>query len=96
MIRLEQVRSQREPILRLAANYGIRRVRLFGSVARGAVGLESDWMSRWILNRAVVSWHQVGFKQDLEALRACRADVVAEGGISPCLETSIRQEALPL
>src|SRR5262249_34776480 len=38
----DQVRSQREAILQLAAKYGIRQVRVFGSAARGEAGAGSD------------------------------------------------------
>ena len=42
MNRIQQLRTQREAILRLAGRYGIRRVRVFGSVARGEDHKDSD------------------------------------------------------
>jgi len=96
MDRLHQVRSRRETILQLAAKYGIRRVRLFGSVARGNAGPESDLdvLVDFEPGRSLLD--QVGFEQDLEALLGCRVEVVAEGGISPYLEARILHEATPL
>ena len=93
---LDQVRSQREAILRLAAHYGIRRVRVFGSVARGQAGAASDLdvLVDFEPGRSLLD--QVGFEQDLEALLGCRAEVVVEGGISPYLEARILREAVPL
>lgn len=96
MIRLDQIRRQRDAILQLAAKYGIRRIRLFGSVARAEAGPESDLdvLVDFEPGRSLLD--QVGFEQDLEALLGCRVEVLAEGGISPYLETRILQEALPL
>jgi uncharacterized protein len=42
-MRLEQLLEEnREQILRIAAEHGAREVRIFGSVARGEAGRESD------------------------------------------------------
>jgi len=91
-----QIRSQRDAILRLAARYGIRNVRLFGSVARGESTAQSDVdvLVDFEPGRSLLD--QVGFEQDLEALLGCNVDVVAEGGISPYLEARILREARPL
>lgn len=96
MDRVDQIRRQREAILKLAAGYGIGRVRIFGSVARGESHAESDLdvLVDFEPGRSLLD--QVGFQQDLEALIGCRVDVVAEGGISPYLEARILQEAVPL
>jgi predicted nucleotidyltransferase len=96
MIRLDDVRHQREAILQLAARYGIRRVRVFGSVARGQARAASDLdvLVDFEPGRSLLD--QVGFEQDLEALLGCRVEVVAEGGISPYLEPRILREAIPL
>lgn len=94
--RLSRVRGQREAILRLAASYGVRRVRLFGSVARGEdrPGSDLDVLVDFGPGRSLLD--QVGFEQDLEALLGCKVEVVVEGGISPYLEAGILQEAVPL
>ena len=96
MNRLERVRQNREAILLLATRYGIRRVRLFGSVARGADRPDSDLdvLVDFEPGRSLLD--QVGFEQELESLLGCRVDVVAEGGISPYLEAGILREAVPL
>jgi predicted nucleotidyltransferase len=96
MIRLDQVRQQREAILQLAAKHGARRVRLFGSVARGESGPASDVdvLVDFEPGRSLLD--QVGFEQDLEDLLGCRVEVVVEGGVSPYLAARIMQEAVPL
>ena len=96
MIRLSEVRRQRDAILRLASKYGVRSVRLFGSVARGEPHVHSDLdvLADFEPDRSLLD--QVGFEQDLEVLLGCRVEVVAEGGISPYLEDRILREAVPL
>jgi predicted nucleotidyltransferase len=93
MNRIEQIRSNRDAIFRLAARYGIRKVRLFGSVVRGESGPNSDVDVLVDIEPGRSLLDQVGFEQDLESLLGCKVDVVVEGGISPYLETRILQEA---
>ena len=94
--RLQQIRDQRDVILRLAAQYGIRSVRLFGSVVRGEARADSDVdvLIDFEPGRSLLD--QVGFEQDLEALLGCKVDVVVEGGLSPYLQDRILHEARPL
>lgn len=96
MIQVSQVRDRRDAILRLAEKYGIRRVRLFGSVARGESNPSSDLdvLVDFEPGRSLLD--QIGFEQDLTVLLDCRVEVVAEGGLSPYLEQRILDEALPL
>ena len=96
MQQLDQIRAQRAKILQLANLHGVRRIRLFGSVARGEAGPESDLdvLADFEPGRSLLD--QVGFEQDLEDLLKCPVEVVAEGGVSPYLEEQILREALPL
>jgi len=93
---LDQIRNHRKAILQMAEKYGIRRVRVFGSVVRQAATPESDVdiLVDFEPGRSLLD--QVGFEQDLEALLGCTVEVLAEGGISPYLESRILQEAVPL
>jgi predicted nucleotidyltransferase len=96
MGQLDFIREQREAILRLAKSYGIRRVRIFGSVARGEDRPDSDIdvLVEFEPGRSLLD--QVGFRQDLEEMLGRKVDVVSEGGISQYLETRILGEAIPL
>lgn len=91
-----QIRNQRDAILGIAQKYGIRRVRLFGSVARGDTAATSDIdvLVDFEPGRSLLD--QVGFEQELQSLLGCAVDVVAEGGVSPYLADRILQEAQPL
>ena len=96
MATVQSVASHRDEILRIAARYGVRRVRLFGSVSRGDARPDSDidLLVELAPGRSLLD--QVGFQQDVEELLGLPVDVVVEGGISPYLEASILNEAQPL
>ena len=94
MTRLLQ--RQRGAILRIAANYGARNIRIFGSISRGVETEHSDVDLLVDLEPGRSLLDQVGLKQELEELLGRSVDVVVEGGISPYLEERILAEAVPL
>jgi predicted nucleotidyltransferase len=96
MSQLDIIRQRREEILRLAEGYGIRRVRIFGSIARGEDRPESDIDVLVAFEPGRSLLDQVGFRQDLEEMLGRRVDVVSERGISPYLQDRILAEAVPL
>jgi predicted nucleotidyltransferase len=93
---LEEVRRRRAEIERIANRYGAHDVRIFGSVARGEVGPDSDLdvLVRFEPGRSLLD--QTGLQLDLVDLLGCKVDVVSEGGISPYLKDDILGEAIPL
>jgi predicted nucleotidyltransferase len=88
--------QHRAAILRIAAKFGARNVRVFGSTARGAALPISDIDILVDLDAGRSLLDQVGLQQELEELLGCKVDVVVEGGISPYLEERILTEAVPL
>jgi len=96
MIRLDDLRRRKTAIMQLAAKYGIRRVRVFGSVAREQAGTSSDVDLLVDFEQGRSLLDQVGFQQDVGDLLGCQVDVVAEGGISPYLEPRIMEDAVAL
>ena len=92
----ELLESRRNEILNLAARYGAKNLRVFGSVARGegVPGSDLDLLVDMEKGRNLLDL--VGFWQDLEELLGCHVDVITEGGISPYLRERIYAEALPL
>jgi predicted nucleotidyltransferase len=93
---LDQVRRHRTDIQRMAAKYGARDVRIFGSVARGAAGPASDVDVLVAFEPGRSLLDLVGLEQDLSELLGCKVDVVSEGGISPYLDDHILREAVAL
>jgi len=92
----EQVMAQRDQILRLAAQYGARRVRLFGSVARGETRPESDVDFLVDLEPGRSLFDLGGLLMALEALLGCNVDVVTTNGLRPRIRARVLQEAVSL
>jgi uncharacterized protein len=90
---LEQHRAS---ILSIAAKFGARNVRVFGSTAREDANETSDIDILVELEAGRSLLDQVGLQQSLEQLLGRRVDIVVEGGISPYLEQQILSEAVPL
>jgi predicted nucleotidyltransferase len=92
----ERLEERREEILRAAARYGASNVRIFGSVARGEAGPESDVdvlvdleLGRSLLDHAALLL-------ELEALLGCPVDVVTERGLRARFRERVLREAVPL
>jgi predicted nucleotidyltransferase len=89
--------GKREQILSIAARYGASNVRVFGSVARGEAGEDSDidllvdqdW-SR------LTGWGGMGLIVDLEELLGRKVDVATVGEIKPAIRELVEKEAIPL
>ena len=92
----ELLTRNREKIIELAARFGARSVRVFGSHARGDAVSGSDVDLLVDLEDGRTLFDHVGLWQELEELLGCRVDVVVTGGISPYLKDRIVGEAKPL
>jgi predicted nucleotidyltransferase len=90
------LQKQREAILRIAAKYGARNVRVFGSMVDRTDAENSDVDLLVDLEAGRSLLDQVGLKQELEELLGRSVDIVVEGGISPYLKERIFAEAVPL
>lgn len=93
---IEVLKSKRAEIARLAARYGVERVRIFGSLARGQATPDSDIDFLVVFKRGKTLLDLIGFRQDLEELLGRKVDVVSERGVSPHLRNRIFSEAVPL
>ncbi len=93
---LNSIRSQRDAILRLTTGRGARKVRLFGSVARGESRPESDvdFLVEFEPGRSLLD--HGGLIADLEQLLACNVDVISERGLRPRFRDRVLQEAVAL
>ena len=90
------VRDKGDEIRRIAARHGARNVRVFGSVARGEAGPESD-VDLLIEEEATTTpWFPAGLILDLEELLGRRVDVVSEEALRPELRPHVLHVARPL
>jgi uncharacterized protein len=94
---MQQLLSEkRDEIRRVAEKHGARNVRVFGSVARGEAGQESDLDILVDAGPETSSWFPAGLVLDLEEVLGCRVEVVTEKGLNPHVKSRVLQEAVPL
>jgi len=94
---LEQLLSQkREDIMRAAQKHGARNVRVFGSVARGDDGPESDvdFLVDMEPGRSLLDMG--GLLMDLREMLGRNVDVVTERGLKTRIRDRVLEEAIPL
>ncbi|MBI3596379.1 MAG: nucleotidyltransferase family protein [Nitrospirae bacterium] len=92
----ELLKVKREEILRIAAKHGARNVRIFGSVARGQAGAQSDLDVLVDLEPGHSLIDLGGFLMDLQDLLGCKVDVVTEKGLRERIRDRVLREAVPI
>ena len=90
------IAEKREVILQLANKRGVRRVRIFGSVARGEPTPNSDIDFLIDMDPGRSLFDMGGFLMDLEDLLGTEVDVVTEAGLRPRIRQRVLEEAVPL
>ncbi|HMO45375.1 MAG TPA: nucleotidyltransferase family protein [Rubrivivax sp.] len=88
--------AQRERILALAAARGASRVRVFGSVARGADHDGSDVDLLVDVPAGTSLLQLVGLQLDLEEALGVKVDLCTEPELHPALKARVLAEARPL
>ena len=92
----ELLKEKRENVLDLAGKHGARNVRVFGSVARGESGAESDidLLVKMEEGRSLLDLSALTL--ELRDLLGVKVDVVSEDGIYWLLRRKILKEARPI
>ena len=86
--------GKREEILRIAAKHGVTSIRVFGSVARGEAGPESDVDFLIEVGPNRTPWFPVGLIRDLEQLLGRHVDVVTPNGLHWYIKDRVLTEAV--
>jgi len=88
--------DRRAQVIALAARYGASNVRVFGSVARGEAGPDSDLdLLVWFPADTNI-FTVVGLWQDLQDLLGCEVDLVVDHASAGRIGQIARREAVPL
>jgi uncharacterized protein len=97
MVTLDTLRAQRrEQVLLIAKQHGAHNVRVFGSVARGEAGENSDLdlLVAWEPGRSLLD--HAGLVQDLQDLLGMKVHVGTEKALHWYVRDRILREATPL
>ena len=90
------LKRERENVLRTAARHLASNIRVFGSVARGDDGPDSDIDLLVDFEPHASLLDLIALKQELDQLLNRRTDVVTTDSVSPFLRQRILDEARPL
>ena len=92
----ELIRPKRDKILEIALRHGAKNIRVFGSVARGEAGPDSDIDFLIDVGTVRSSWFPAGLILDLEDLLKRKVEVITEASLYHALKDRILKEAVPL
>lgn len=96
MSQLEALRTRTAEIRSIAARHGAGNIRVFGSVARGDAGEQSDVDLLIDIVGPTTSWFPGGLLADLEQTLGRRVDIVIERSLNPLFRDAVLNEAVPL
>ncbi len=90
------LREKRDDILQIAAKHGASNVRVFGSVARGEAGPDSDIDFLMDVGPVHSPWFPGGLIVDLENLLGRRVDIAEPETLHWFIRDQVLSEARPL
>ena len=88
--------THREEILRICAKHGARKVRVFGSFARGEAGPDSDVDFLVEAGPDHSPWFPGGLLMDLQDLLGRRGDIAEPDGLHWYIRERVLKEAVTL
>ncbi len=93
---IELLEEYRAEIMEIARRHGVAKIRVFGSVARGDAGPDSDVDFLVTVGGQTSPWFPGGLVADLEELLGRPVQVVTEQGLHDLLREQVLSEAVPL
>lgn len=84
----------REKIIEILKQYGIKRISVFGSYARGDATTESDIDLIVEFPESTSLLDHVGMEIELSELLNKKIDILSQNGISPYIKEKILEEAI--
>ncbi|MBI5960870.1 MAG: nucleotidyltransferase family protein [Chloroflexi bacterium] len=93
---LDDLRTRRSEILRLAEQRGAFNVRVFGSVARGEARVDSDIDLLVDFQDGATLWDAVGLWQDLQEFLGRSVSLITEDNRDTRFIRRVLKEAVPL
>jgi len=93
---IELLEEFRTEIIEIARRHGVADIRVFGSVARGEAGPESDVDFLVTVSGQPSPWFPGGLVVDLEELLGRHVQVVTDQGLHDLIREQVLSEAVPL
>jgi len=93
---LDSLRSKRSEICSIAARHGAGNIRVFGSVARGEAGAQSDVDLLIDVIGPTTPWFPGGLLNDLEAFLGQRVDIIIARSLNPLIKEDVLRDAVVL
>ena len=93
---IDEIKRRKKEILALAAKYGASDIRVFGSVARGEAGADSDVDFLVSLEQGRSLFDLGGLLMDLQSLLHRKVDIVTEKGLHWYIRDRVIKEAKPI
>ena len=93
---IDEIKRRKKEILALAAKHGASDIRVFGSVARGEAGADSDVDFLVSLEQGRSLFDLGGLLMDLQSLLHRKVDVVTEKGLHWYIRDRVIKEAKPI
>lgn len=95
-VTMDVIRKKRTRILAIAGRHGATNLRVFGSVARGDAGPESDLDLLVELEPGRSLLDHIALIQDLEEALGCKVDVVTEKALKERYKKRVLDEMIAL
>jgi uncharacterized protein len=95
-VTLDEVRAHRDAILRLGQRFGVRNIRVFGSVARGEATPGSDLDLLVDVDRGYGYFDMAGFALVVEDELGVMTQVATPGGLKLRIRDRVLREAVAL
>jgi predicted nucleotidyltransferase len=92
----EFLQDKRHEVLALAARYGAKQIRVFGSVARGEARPDSDVDLLVVFEPGRSLFDHVGLTQELSDLLHRKVDVVSQHALHWYIRERVLREAVAL
>ena len=92
----EKLLEHRQAVLEIADQHGAHNLRIFGSVAKGTDGVDSDVDLLVDIDKGISLFDYVGLIQALEELLGCKVDLAEPDTLHPIIREQVLQEAVPL
>ena len=90
----DEIKRHAKAIEKIAAKYGIKKVSVFGSVARDEASADSDVDMLVEFSKPVGLFQFIELQQRLEELLGCKVDLGTSRSLKPRIKDHVLQEAI--